>query len=191
MISSCKKDISGCTDPAALNFNSEANADDGSCITIGKPYMGGYLAYVLHQGDPGYDPNVFHGLIAAPYDQSTGIQWYNGSYFDTGVTNSAIGAGTSNTSALVDTLGNGSYAAKLCYDLVLNGYDDWVLPTRNEMLKIRDNKSQIGGFAVANYWTSTQYDTWHGSVVEFGNWIADLGYYNSASLFPVRAIRYF
>lgn len=28
---SCKKDIEGCTDSAATNYNSEANTDDGSC----------------------------------------------------------------------------------------------------------------------------------------------------------------
>ncbi len=31
VVISCKKNVSGCTDPKADNFSTEANADDGSC----------------------------------------------------------------------------------------------------------------------------------------------------------------
>lgn len=32
---SCKKDISGCTDPTSSTYNPEANVDDGSCQYLG------------------------------------------------------------------------------------------------------------------------------------------------------------
>ena len=32
LLGSCKKDIEGCTDPMANNYDSDANIDDGSCI---------------------------------------------------------------------------------------------------------------------------------------------------------------
>lgn len=32
-LASCKKNIYGCTDPTALNYSTEANKDDGSCIS--------------------------------------------------------------------------------------------------------------------------------------------------------------
>ena len=33
VFSSCKKEIAGCTDSSAMNYSSDANSDDGSCIS--------------------------------------------------------------------------------------------------------------------------------------------------------------
>jgi hypothetical protein len=32
VFSSCKKEIDGCTDSSAMNYSSDANSDDGSCV---------------------------------------------------------------------------------------------------------------------------------------------------------------
>ena len=126
-------------------------------LTVGEAYQGGNIAYILQVGDPGYDANVVHGLIAAPTDQQL-IRWHNGTTKITGATGKAIGTGNANTEKIVMSQGLGSYAAKLCSDLVLGGYSDWYLPSKDELNKLYVNRVAIGGFSTYFYWSSTEID---------------------------------
>jgi hypothetical protein len=137
-------------------------------LQIGDEAKGGIIAYLLQEGDPGYDPNVQHGLVVPPSDQSNGIQWYNGNYFTTGATATTLGTGQSNTTTIVNSQGLGNYASQLCDDLVYNFYTDWYLPSSDEMIKILENAEIIGGFQESTgdptngtegmYWTSSEYE---------------------------------
>ena len=129
-------------------------------INIGDSYGGGVVAYILKSGDPGYVVGENHGIIAASSDQSTGIRWYNGAYTNTNASGTILGTGNSNTNKIVLSLGNGNYAAKLCYDLVLGGYSDWYLPSFSELNKLFESKAIIGGFDSSNmsyYWSSSEH----------------------------------
>jgi hypothetical protein len=117
-----------------------------SLFTIGQTYQGGIIFYI--------DSTLIHGLIAAPYNQSNGIIWWSDTtrtYAD----GRAIGTGMANTKKVVALFGDGLYAAKICDDLILNGYDDWFLPSQLELTELAKKNFLIGGFTDGWYWSST------------------------------------
>jgi hypothetical protein len=166
-------------------------------IIVGSLYQGGVIAYVLQSGDPGYDASTPHGLIAAISDQSSGIRWYNGTWSTTGANGTAIGTGLANTNAIIASQGavTTSYAAGLARAYNGGGYNDWYLPSKNELNKLYLNKTAIGGFSNGYYISSSEetnqfsdYDVWRQS---FSNGSQESGDYGKSKTLYVRAIRTF
>ena len=110
---------------------------------------GGIIFY-----DKGSYSDGWRYLEAAPSDQGT-VEW-GGWGTTVGGTSTAIGSGKSNTEKIVNKLGSGSYAARLCYDLELGGYDDRFLPSKDELNELYQQKNAVGGFAPGNYWSSSE-----------------------------------
>lgn len=146
---------------------------------------GGIIFY-----DKGSYSDGWRYLEAARVDQSTGIKWYNGSYVSV-TTQTDIGSGKANTAAIIAAQGPGQYAASLCDQLVLGGYDDWFLPSKDELNAMYKNlaESDLGGFASEYYWSSSQHSSDYACDQGFGSGTQ----YNSSKYhtYSVRAIRAF
>lgn len=127
-------------------------------VNIGDNYLGGKVAYILQTGDPGYDPSFQHGLIAAISDHSGRIQWWNGSYITTSATATAIGTGLANTNAIILSQGaiSTNYAAGAARAHNGGGYNDWYLPSKDELFKLYQNKTAIGNFNGDWYYSSSE-----------------------------------
>lgn len=72
----------------------------------------------------------------------------------------AIGDGASNTALIVAQCAGDSanYTASECYNLVANGYDDWFLPSKDELgiLYMNLYEAGIGTFPAASHWSSSE-----------------------------------
>jgi hypothetical protein len=137
--------------------NPTPNPTPTPTIAIGESYQGGKIAYILQAGDIGYDVNVPHGLIAAPSDQGpTG--WGCDGTLISGADGTAIGTGNNNTFDIMNGCNEVGIAARLCADLVLDGYSDWYLPSKDELNRLHQNRVAIGGFTTYGYWSSSEVD---------------------------------
>jgi len=148
---------------------------------------GGIIFY-----DKGNATEGWRFLEAALSDQSTGIKWFNDGYIDI-KTGTAIGTGRSNTQAIIMAQGAGSYAAALCDSLVIGSYDDWFLPSKDELNLMYSSlkKAGLGSFGVGWFWSSSQ-----GSDRSYA-WGQDFSdgqkvdYINKNDKYAVRAVRAF
>lgn len=143
LISSCEKESKNM--PALPS--SPVSAPE---ITIGQHYGGGIVFYVDNTGQ--------HGLITTTDNQSPSIQWSDGNALITNATGTLIGTGKGNTIAIINAQGPGNYAATICDMLEIKEYNDWFLPSKEELnlLYLQKAKGVIGAFANDFYWSSTE-----------------------------------
>lgn len=125
---------------------------------IGQPSGGGTIA-CLGGG--------LQNMIAATADNSTSIPW-GGSGTSTNAFSDINGA--FNTTLIVGVLGAGSYAAQLCNTFEIDSqgnspcqagntcYNDWFLPSKDQLVCLYTNRVAIGGLASPYYWSSTEFD---------------------------------
>ncbi len=157
---------------------------------------GGYIFY-----DKGSYSDGWRYLEAAPAGNEWRAKVWGGYGTEVGGTGTAVGTGASNTEKIVAKFGNAEpyernidYAAKLCADLVVTKggvtYDDWFLPSRDELNLMYQNlkKNNLGGFSEDNYWSSSEYYAYFAWYQHFSDGNQDGNdRYRSSRVRPVRA----
>ena len=161
--------IEGCTEVTAFNYNVDANTDDGSCEavvegcmdetafnynsdantpilpSIGDFYEGGHIFNIDELNES--------VLVAAPDDLGQ-HEWGCFNTAINGANGIEIGTGLQNTQDILsqgcESENGGLIAAEVATNSNTGGYNDWYLPSRDELtemyLKIKLQSGNIGNF---------------------------------------------
>ena len=151
---------------------------------------GGLIFY-----DKGNNNGGWRYLEAAPVEAEFQAVW---SVHATKVegTQELIGSGKRNTELIVEkfkqTAGEWDTAAQKADDLVLNGFDDWFLPSKAELDQMYGNlkRKNLGNFKNNWYWSSTEPNNVSANLQDFenGNMSSEVKYYNKRYVRPIRQV---
>lgn len=172
----------GCTE-TDCDKDTEYNPDNKCALEIGDLHAGGIIFYLDGNGG---------GLVVATSDQGFAPWgcWQYGNYTTVG-TSSDIGAGKDNTEAILGVCQERPIAASLARSYDGGGYDDWYLPSKEELNKIWENLASkgLGNFNSGEYWSSTEVDDFFAMKqdLNYGSCREDQKFYSGF----VRAIRTF
>ncbi len=96
---------------------------------------------------------------AAPTDVSD--QWVWCEHYDNvlGASGTKIGTGAINTAIILATCTSGAAFSAHLYSTTNNSktYSDWFLPSKEELNQLYINRTTIGNFTAAPYWSSSEY----------------------------------
>ena len=199
-------EVFGCTDSSMVNYNQDANIDNGICDSIadiGDEFFGGIIFQINEDGT---------GLVVALNDLTEGATDLMGMGFNgyewgcngenvIGTDGTSIGSGLQNTMDITSqgcaTEYGGITAAQAALNAEINGYSDWYLPSKDELVEIYntigngDPEGNIGGFETSNpaYWSSSEYNNDYAWYVYFNNGVTS--YSNKYYAIRVRVIRAF
>ena len=126
-------------------------------LHIGDTYAGGIIFYL--------EPSGLNGLVVAPAssESTNTYQWGCSGTSIPASRGTSIGSGAANTNTLLLACDMNSIttAAERADDLVIGGYSDWYLPSKDEINLMHKNLhlAGLGGFTLdASYWSSTESD---------------------------------
>jgi hypothetical protein len=134
-------------------------ATGGACVVGDTGPGGGKVFYVSATNftSTGSDcGTTCKYLEAAPSDQSSGVTWCNDVASALGTTGTAIGTGMANTTTADTTCTTG--AIQIAADYTNNSKADWHLPSTDELDQLHIQKTTVGGFSTAIYWSSSEFN---------------------------------
>jgi hypothetical protein len=165
-------------------------------LKIGEFHQGGIITYFFKEGDPGYVRGEQHGFVVSPEDISISTYWGCPGVSITKARSEYIGAGKANSAEIIRMCGTPNSAARLCANYTYGGYNNWFLPSKDELNEIYVQADKIGGIDKTDlYWSSTEYQ---GKIITDQNiaWLQLFidGTYREArknEVYRVRAVHYF
>lgn len=125
----------------------DTEPEQNPVFTIGQEYLGGIIFYI--------DDTEQHGLIAYTADIGRG-EW--GCFYNDGsnpdfepptipiAQNDGIGFGQQNSLAILNFCDEPEIAARIASNFNVDGFDDWYLPSIDELALIYERRELIGGF---------------------------------------------
>ncbi|TVR79296.1 MAG: hypothetical protein EA412_06665 [Chitinophagaceae bacterium] len=118
-------------------------------LSVGDAYGGGIVVSTTYaNSDCGY-------LIVRTANSSNSASWGDAGLFGT---STAVGTGASNTVSIVAN-STGTFAAGICDDETYDGFDDWFLPSLDELtgpIANQASNANIGGTCSERYWSSSE-----------------------------------
>jgi hypothetical protein len=169
------------TENDIIVYGNEVNFTTLSVGQVGP--SGGLVFY-----DKGNSDGGWRYLETSLNDISSGIIWGCNGTLISG-TQSTTGTGELNTSMIGASCNDVSFAAKICLDINIGGFNDWFLPSMDEFRVLYRNLNFQGNFILqTEYWTSTEYDNNTAYRYGYGGGFTNR---NKTELHAVRAIRAF
>ena len=133
----------------------ETSGESGSVFLIGDTGPAGGIVFY----DKGDDNDGWRYLEVAPESTEEEFRVWGLDETDVGAPGTEIGTGLENTQAIVDEYDNlyeGLYAAYFANNLEHEGYNDWFLPSKDELNAMYERKGDIG-ISIGLYWSSSEY----------------------------------
>ena len=175
-------------------------------LVLGDTFGGGIVGYIFKPGDIGYVAGETHGIIAAPNDLPVLYTWgpWNptayAQYFKN--VSNLIGKGKNNTDTIlaVGIIMNANFPAAQAAKNYTNGfYNDWFLPSRDELLILKTNLANNNkgnfyttGSQTTGYWSSSVMENYVGALAPMfapnNNVVCGCAVFES---YRVRPVRYF
>jgi hypothetical protein len=141
-----------------LTVTAATCATGGACVLGETGPGGGKVFYVASSNftSTGSDcGTACKYLEAAPSDHSSTVAWCSNTSNPLGVTGTGIGSGMSNTATADSTCTSG--AIQVAADYTYNSKTDWHLPSKDELAQLYAQRTTVGGFSSAYYWSSSEY----------------------------------
>ena len=123
------------------------SVSSSSSLSIGDNFQGGIIFYLSNDGQS--------GLVVTPIN--IGNAQFGCPSSEIGGTSKGLWSGKQNTEKIVAGCNESSNAAALCANLVYQGYDDWYLPSWDEIVAMRQNLQANGlGSFNSQIWSSSE-----------------------------------